>query len=51
MLGDFFKIVYIFELSVVNVVKLIKKAELFGLPSHLCLVYHCVTRGFNKDFF
>ena len=35
MLGDFFKIVYMFKLSVAHVVKLIKKAELFGLQSHL----------------
>ena len=35
MLGDFFKIVYMFKLSVANVVKLAKKAELFGLQSHL----------------
>ena len=48
MLGDFFKIVYMFKLSVAHVVKLVKKTELFSLQSLLCLVYHCVTPWFQQ---
>ena len=48
MLGDFFKIVYMFKFSVANVVKHVKKAELFGLQSHLRHVYHWVTPWFQQ---
>lgn len=51
MLGDFFKIVYMFKLSVAHVVKLVKKLSFLVYKAFSALFIIASPRGFNKDFF